>query len=44
MACLKRSMIEKILDVYTDHESDRNGDYTYFIGEKVTTFDKRDKH
>jgi len=25
--------------VYTDYESDFNGDYTYFIGEKVSSFD-----
>ena len=24
---------------YTDYESDLNGDYTYFIGEEVTSFD-----
>lgn len=27
------------LCVYTDYESDHNGDYTYFIGEEVTSFD-----
>lgn len=26
--------------VYTNYESDINGDYTYFIGEEVTSFDK----
>lgn len=26
--------------VYTNYESDANGDYTYFIGEEVTSFDK----
>lgn len=26
--------------VYTDYESDYNGEYTYFIGEEVTSFDK----
>lgn len=26
--------------VYTNYESDVNGDYTYFIGEEVTSFDK----
>lgn len=26
--------------VYTDYESDINGDFTYFIGEEVTSFDK----
>jgi len=26
--------------VYTEYESDFNGDYTYFIGEEVTSFDK----
>jgi len=29
--------------VYTNYESDVNGDYTYFIGEEVTSFDKVDK-
>lgn len=27
---------------YTNYESDFNGDYTYFIGEEVTFFDKMD--
>lgn len=27
------------LCVYTEYESDHNGDYTYFIGEEVATFD-----
>lgn len=26
--------------VYTDYESDVNGDYTYFIGEEVSSFDQ----
>ena len=26
--------------VYTDYESDLNGDYTYFIGEEVTSFER----
>lgn len=29
--------------VYTNYESDVNGDYTYFIGEEVTDFDKVDE-
>lgn len=29
--------------VYTNYESDMNGDYTYFIGEEVTSFDNVDK-
>ena len=29
--------------VYTNYESDVNGDYTYFIGEEVTSFDGIDK-
>lgn len=29
--------------VYTNYESDVNGDYTYFIGEEVTSFDEIDK-
>ena len=28
---------------YTNYQSDLNGDYTYFIGEEVTSFDKVDK-
>lgn len=28
--------------VYTNYESDVNGDYTYFIGEEVTSFDEVD--
>ncbi len=28
--------------VYTDYESDENGDYTYFIGELVDTFEGQD--
>ncbi len=27
--------------VYTDYESDLTGDYTYFIGEEVTSFDNQ---
>lgn len=30
--------------IYTDYESDYTGNYTYFIGEEVTTFDSVDKH
>jgi predicted transcriptional regulator YdeE len=29
--------------VYTNYESDHNGEYTYFIGEEVSSFDKVDK-
>ena len=29
--------------VYTNYESDVNGDYTYFIGEEVTSFEEIDK-
>lgn len=29
--------------VYTNYESDVNGDYTYFIGEEVSSFDGIDK-
>ena len=29
--------------VYTNYESDENGDYTYFIGEEVTSFENIDK-
>jgi nucleotidyltransferase substrate binding protein (TIGR01987 family) len=29
--------------VYTNYESDANGDYTYFIGEEVNSFDEVDK-
>ena len=29
--------------VYTDYESDMNGDFTYFIGEEVTSFQELDK-
>jgi predicted transcriptional regulator YdeE len=29
--------------VYTNYESDVDGDYTYFIGEEVTSFDEVDK-
>lgn len=29
--------------VYTNYESDVNGDYTYFIGEEVTSFENIDK-
>lgn len=29
--------------VYTNYESDVNGDYTYFIGEEVTSFEGLDK-
>ncbi len=29
--------------VYTDYESDVNGDYTYFIGEEVASFDQIDE-
>lgn len=28
--------------VYTDFESDEHGEYTYFIGEQVDSFDKQD--
>lgn len=28
--------------VYTDYESDEKGDFTYFIGEEVTSFEKLD--
>lgn len=31
------------LCVYTNYESDVNGDYTYFIGEEVTSFENIDK-
>lgn len=30
--------------VYTDYESDHNGDYTYFIGEEVDSFDGQADH
>jgi predicted transcriptional regulator YdeE len=30
----------RILAVYTDYESDFNGDYTYFIGQEVERFDE----
>lgn len=45
----QNALAEKILDrknpgttycVYTNYESDYLGDYTYFIGEEVTTFDE----
>lgn len=29
--------------VYTNYESDETGDYTYFVGEAVTTFENLDK-
>ncbi len=29
----------KMFAVYTNYESDVNGDYTYFLGEEVTSFD-----
>ena len=29
--------------IYTNYESDVNGDYTYFIGEEVTSFEEIDK-
>lgn len=29
--------------VYTDFESDENGEYTYFLGEAVTSFDDQDQ-
>lgn len=29
------------LCAYTEYESDEHGDYTYFIGEEVTSFDER---
>ena len=28
--------------VYTEYESDENGEYTYFIGERVDSFDSQD--
>lgn len=36
---LHRKKIDTILCVYTEYESDHTGDYTYFIGEEVTTFE-----
>lgn len=32
------------LSVYTDYESDEHGDYTYFIGEEVSSFDEVPPH
>ena len=29
----------RIFAVYTDYESDKDGEYTYFLGEEVTSFD-----
>ena len=34
-----RTMPNTTYCVYTDYESDFNGDYTYFIGEQVSNFD-----
>lgn len=31
----------KIFAVYTNYESDASGEYTYFLGEEVTSFDKK---
>jgi|GEM_PF-492227 len=33
----------KILAVYTNYESDFTGDYTYFLGQEVTSFDNVDE-
>jgi predicted transcriptional regulator YdeE len=33
-----------IFSVYTNYESNFNGDYTYFIGEEVTSFENIDKN
>lgn len=29
----------KVFSVYTNYESDENGEYTYFLGEEVTSFE-----
>ncbi len=40
---LDRKNPRTVLAVYTDYESDASGEYTYFIGEEVTSFDKVDE-
>jgi predicted transcriptional regulator YdeE len=32
-----------LYSVYTDYESDHTGDYTYFVGEEVTSFENVDE-
>jgi len=33
----------KVFSVYTDYESDHKGDYTYFVGEEVESFQENDR-
>lgn len=40
---LNRKNPGKVFAVYTNYESDANGEYTYFLGEEVTSFDNMDK-
>ncbi|WP_331370621.1 GyrI-like domain-containing protein, partial [Rickettsia felis] len=40
---LNRKTPEKIFAVYTNYENDATGEYTYFFGEEVTSFENIDK-
>ncbi|HJD60248.1 MAG TPA: GyrI-like domain-containing protein [Rickettsia endosymbiont of Omalisus fontisbellaquei] len=40
---LNRKTPEKVFAVYTNYESDATGEYTYFLGVEVTSFENIDK-
>lgn len=40
---LNRKTPKKVFSVYTNYESDTTGEYTYFLGEEVTSFENIDK-
>ena len=40
---LNRKTPEKVFAVYTNYKSDATGEYTYFLGEEVTSFENIDK-
>ncbi|KIJ88498.1 GyrI-like domain-containing protein [Rickettsia asembonensis] len=40
---LNRKTPKKVFAVYTNYESDATGEYTYFLGEEVTSFENIDK-
>ncbi|MFQ3887399.1 MAG: GyrI-like domain-containing protein [Rickettsia conorii subsp. raoultii] len=40
---LNRKTPKKFFSVYTNYESDATGEYTYFLGAEVTSFENMDK-
>ncbi|KJV62491.1 GyrI-like domain-containing protein [Rickettsia amblyommatis] len=40
---LNRNTPKKVFSVYTNYESDATGEYTYFLGEEVTSFENIDQ-